>query len=114
MEDNQLAQLLLFTSIDEDILELEFRPQERTTEVEELLRIFDQGRIHRHRHFLEIDEAGVPKRYRPILRRLQQTVAEPEVAEAMELEDEVKLIPARHRAAPHPCGGAPGSARGAA
>jgi hypothetical protein len=46
-------------------------------------------RMEDNRHFLEIDEAEVPERYRPILRRLQRAVAEPEVAEAMELEDEV-------------------------
>jgi hypothetical protein len=111
------------TIIGEDIVELELRPQERTTEVgsryltvyrldfaatvknaegemrqvpieiqkaklatdkvEELLQIFDQGRIHDDRHFLEIDETEVPERYRPIVRRLQRAVAEPEVAEAM-------------------------------
>ncbi len=59
------------------------------TEVEELLQLFDQGNIGSDRHFLEIDEGEVAERYRPILRRLQRAVAEPEVAEAMELEDEV-------------------------
>ncbi len=60
------------------------------TEVEELLQLFDQGNISSDdKHFLEIDESEVAERYRPLLRRLQRAVAEPEVAEAMELEDEV-------------------------
>ncbi len=65
------------------------RPTHRT-EVEDLLQLFDQGNISsRDKHFLEIDEKEVTERYRPILRRLQRAVAEPEVAEAMELEDEI-------------------------
>ena len=61
----------------------------RRTEVEELLQVFDQGRIHGDPHRLRIDEAEVPERYRPILRRLQRAAAEPEIAEAMDVEDEV-------------------------
>jgi hypothetical protein len=74
---------------DSYVIQIPHLRHEHRTEVEELLQIFDQGRIHDNRHFLEIDEAEIPERYRPILRRLQRAVAEPEVAEAMELEDEV-------------------------
>jgi hypothetical protein len=74
---------------DSYVIQIPHLRHEHRTEVEELLQVFDQGRIHDDRHFLEIDEAEVPERYRPILRRLQRAVAEPEVAEAMELEDEV-------------------------
>ncbi len=62
---------------------------QRRTEVEEMLQLFDQGRIHGDRHLLTINEPEMPERYRPLLRRLQQAAAEPEIADAMELEDEI-------------------------
>lgn len=52
-------------------------------------RSFDQGRICRNKHLLDIDEEAIPQRYRVILRSLQHAVVEPEVAAAMDLEDEV-------------------------
>ncbi len=61
----------------------------RRTEVEEMLQVFDQGRIHGDPHRLRIDEDEVPQRYQPILRRLQRAAAEPQIAEAMDVEDEV-------------------------
>ena len=62
---------------------------QRRTDVEAMLQLFDQERIHGDRHFLTVDEPEIPERYRPLLRRLQQAVAEPEIADAMELEDEI-------------------------
>ena len=59
------------------------------TEVEAMLQLFDQNRIRGDRHRLVIEEAEIPERYRPLLRRLQRAVAEPAIADAMELEDEV-------------------------
>lgn len=59
------------------------------TEVEDLLQIFDQELVAEDRHILEIDESQVPERFRPFLRRLQRAIAEPELAEAMAIEDEV-------------------------
>ena len=62
---------------------------QRRTEVEAMLQLFDQGRIHGDRHFLTIDETEIPERYRPLLRRLQRAATEPQIADAMGLEDEV-------------------------
>ena len=59
------------------------------TEVEQMLQLFDQGRTRDDRHILEIDETEIPERYRPLVRRLQQAMAEPKIADAMELEDEI-------------------------
>ena len=72
-----------------DVIQIPKLRGRRRTEVEELLQVFDQGRIHGDRHRLLIDEAEVPERYRPILRRLQRAAAEPQIAEAMDVEDEV-------------------------
>ena len=55
-----------------------------------MLQVFDQSRAQPDRHYLSIDEADIPPEYRPLLRRLQQAAAEPaEIADAMELEDEI-------------------------
>jgi hypothetical protein len=62
---------------------------QRRTAVEEMLQLFDQSRVGRDRHFLTIDEHEIPPDYRPLFRRLQQAAAEPSIADAMELEDEI-------------------------
>lgn len=67
----------------------ELHPVHRN-ELEQLLSIFDQ---HQHlatdEHILEIDEAGYPKKYRPLIRRLQQAAEEPNVRKTMDAEDEI-------------------------
>lgn len=63
--------------------------RQHRTEIEEMLQLFDQRRIHGDRHFLAIDEGELSERYHPLLRRLQRAAAEPRVAATMELEDEV-------------------------
>ena len=62
---------------------------QRRTEVEAMLQLFDQDRMRGDRHLLAIDEQELPVAYRPLLRRLQQAAAEPAIADAMELEDEI-------------------------
>lgn len=74
---------------DSYVIQIMHLAQNRQIEMEEMLQIFDQGRICDDKHLLQIDETDIPERYRPILRRLQRAVAEPEVADAMDLEDEV-------------------------
>ncbi len=60
------------------------------SEIEQLLAIFDQ---HKHlpsdEHILEIDEKIYPAKYRSIIRRLQQAIAEPEIRKTMDGEDEI-------------------------
>jgi hypothetical protein len=74
---------------DSTIIQIPHLGRERRTEIEAMLQIFDQGLVVDDRHVLEIDESEVPERYRPLLRRLQRAIAEPELAEAMAVEDEV-------------------------
>lgn len=60
------------------------------SELEALLQIFDQRLIvGDDRHVLQIDEGEVPEPFRPFLRRLQKAMAEPALAEAMSIEDEI-------------------------
>ncbi|CAK0760970.1 hypothetical protein CCP3SC1_340008 [Gammaproteobacteria bacterium] len=80
---------------DSYIIQIPHLRHERRSEIEELLQIFDQEYISGgksgivNRHILEINEEEIPERYRPILCRLQKAIAEQEVVEAMDLEDEV-------------------------
>ena len=62
----------------------------RRTELEGLLEVFDQGQTSRlDPHVIEIMESNFPVRYRQVLRRLTQAVAEKEVREWMVVEDEM-------------------------
>jgi flagellar biosynthesis GTPase FlhF len=74
---------------DSYIIQIPELHRERRTEVEQMLQIFDQGRIIDDHHVLELREAEVPPIYRPLIRRLQLAYAEREIAEVMELEDEI-------------------------
>ena len=62
---------------------------DRRNDLERLLCIFDQRLRTDDRHILEVDQAGIPATYAPVLRRLQAAAADEAVAESMALEDEV-------------------------
>lgn len=65
------------------------RPDHKT-DVEQLLRIFDQHyAIDENAHILRINEEDMPRKYRRILRRLHRAVEEPEVQQAMDAEDDI-------------------------
>ncbi|MEQ8702502.1 MAG: hypothetical protein RIC19_01220 [Phaeodactylibacter sp.] len=74
---------------DSIIIQIPLLKGHRRNDLEQLLSIFDQSSITKDRHLLNIEESGLPKRYRPLLRRLQQAIAEPVVREVMEAEDEL-------------------------
>ena len=62
----------------------------RRTELERLLSIFDQSAATDTKgHFLALDEGSVPDIYQPVVRRLQQAMANPELEADMDFEDEV-------------------------
>ena len=62
----------------------------RRNELEQLLTVFDQGRVGRHSHHeIEIDEEELPERYGAVVRRLMRAMAEPKVRVAMDVEDDV-------------------------
>jgi hypothetical protein len=57
---------------------------------ERFLSIFDQATIADDKgHILALQDADVPEAYQPVLRRLQQALANPELAADMDLEDKV-------------------------
>ena len=64
-------------------------PEHRRNDLEKLLAIFDQSLRTEDRHVLELDDAGIPDAYAPVLRRLQAAAADQAVAVSMALEDEI-------------------------
>ena len=61
----------------------------RRNELEQLLSVFDQGRIGRDKHQLIFGEEEIPERHWEVIRRLQKAMAEPHVQEEMQIEDEI-------------------------
>ena len=74
---------------DSIVIQIPYLTGHRRNELEQLLSLFDQSFIREDRHLLSIEESEVPERYRALLRRLQQAVAEPEVREVMDAEDDL-------------------------
>jgi hypothetical protein len=74
---------------DSIIIQIPYLQGRRRTELEQLLALFDQSNQTKDHHFLQIDEGELPKRYRPLLRRLQKALAEPVLRQTMDAEDEL-------------------------
>ena len=74
---------------DSYVIQVPYLSDEHKTEVEKMLAIFDQSKLTPDHHILNIVEADYPAKYRPIIRRLQRAVAEPEVRQKMDIEDEI-------------------------
>lgn len=65
-------------------------PAQRRNDLEKLLSVFDQDqRATDSRHALELDAEAMPKRYAPVLRRLQLATASPALRHSMLTEDEI-------------------------
>ena len=74
---------------DSFVVQIPYIKNKRRHKLLRLLSIFDQSRKVERGHFLRFDEAEYPEEYRRIVRRLQKAIAEPEIRETMELEDEL-------------------------
>jgi hypothetical protein len=61
----------------------------RRNDLEILLSIFDQENRMSDHHILNLNVERFSDEYRPIVRRLQQAIADREVREAMDVEDDV-------------------------
>lgn len=62
----------------------------RRTDLERILSIFDQTtKIDAEGHILSLIEADYPEAYQPVIRRLQRALANPEIEQTMDIEDEV-------------------------
>lgn len=75
---------------DTTIIQTKHLSGRRRTELERILSIFDQtNRIDAEGHILALSESDYPEAYRPVIRRLQRALANPQIEQTMDLEDEV-------------------------
>lgn len=74
---------------DSYVIQIPHLGEHKRNAVEELLQIFNQKHITADKHILEINETDIRERYRPVLRRLQRAIAEREVEDAMDIEDDI-------------------------
>ena len=74
---------------DSYVIQIPLLPDHRRNDLERLMGVFDQSRRTADRHFLEVDEAELPPKYAPVLRRLLGAAGSREVRDAMIVEDEV-------------------------
>ena len=74
---------------DSYVIQIPLLPDHRRNDLERLMGVFDQSRRTANRHFLEVDEAELPAKYAPVLRRLLGAAGSREVRDAMIVEDEV-------------------------
>ena len=73
---------------DSFIIQIPHLKQQYSNDIEYLLSIFDQHNRTQDHHVLNVKEGNFPAKYRPIIRRLQAAVVEPEVREVMDMEDD--------------------------
>jgi hypothetical protein len=73
---------------DSYVIQIPHLAQKRRNELEILLSIFDQSMsVDAGQHILNIKEEEYPEKYRPLIRRLQSAILEPEMRKQMEIED---------------------------
>ncbi len=74
---------------DSYVIQIPHLRPDHQSDIEQLLSVFDQHRATANAHILSINEEELPEKYRPIIRRLQRAIAEPDVQETMDAEDDI-------------------------
>ncbi len=74
---------------DSFIIQIPQLREKHQSELEQLLSIFDQKYADSDDHLLTIRETEYLEKYRPLIRRLQRAVSEPEIRKKMDIEDDV-------------------------
>ena len=74
---------------DSYVIQIPHLKSDHRTDIEELLRIFDQNQVTSDSHILSIDEANYPEKYRLVIRHLQRALVEPHVKRTMDAEDDI-------------------------
>lgn len=85
-EKNNFIESLTHDSI---VIQLPELKQQRRTELENLLSIFDQSYKTTDIHILNIDETNMPEQFKVILRKLQAAMADTKVRMTMTAEDDI-------------------------
>ncbi|MBP7866551.1 MAG: hypothetical protein KA419_11425 [Acidobacteria bacterium] len=86
LERDEFIESLTHDSV---VIQIPALKEQRRTELEALLSVFDQSRLGLDHHFLNVDPGAIPPKYRAVLRRLQAAAVEPEVRQTMEAEDDI-------------------------
>ncbi len=73
---------------DSYIIQIPYLKQKYKTDIENLLSIFDQDNVKNDKHILNVNPNNYPEKFKKIIRRLQQAMAEEEVRDTMDFEDE--------------------------
>jgi len=63
--------------------------KQRLSDLEKLFDLFNQDNISNSKHILNIKEADVPEKFKPLIRRLQEAIEVKEIKNAMLAEDEI-------------------------
>jgi len=74
---------------DSFIIQIQRLKQSRRNELEILLSIFDQDNIEKDHHILNINEDIFPEEFKIIIRRLQRAIADKQIRNTMDIEDEI-------------------------
>ena len=76
---------------DSVVIQVKWLKQNRRSRLERFLSIFDQNAKVKNTdgHTLEINQKDFPEEFERIIRRLESAQGEPELAEAMDMEDEI-------------------------
>jgi len=86
LEKEEFIESLTHDSV---IIQIPYLKGHRRTELEQILSLFDQSYTSLDPHYLHIDEEELPERYRPLLRRLQKALSDPELLQIMNAEDDL-------------------------
>jgi len=70
---------------DSIVIQIPYLKEHRRTTLERVLSVFEPSK----QHMVNINEENYPKRYRDVIRRLVKAAVEPEIRDAMDIEDEI-------------------------
>ena len=88
-EITQKVEFIESLTHDSFVIQIPCLRQKYRNDLECLLSIFDQHNRTADHHILNVNETDFPDKYRLIIRRLQAAIAESEVRETMDIEDEI-------------------------
>lgn len=74
---------------DSFVIQIPYLRKQYRNELEILLSVFNQSNRSEDHHILNVKEEDFPEKYRPLIRRLQKAIAEPQMLKDMDVEDEV-------------------------
>lgn len=86
---NEREEFIECLTHDSFVIQIPYLANNRQTELLKILSVFDQSNREEDSHILNVKEEDFPKKYRPVIRRLQRANAEKEVRDVMNVEDNI-------------------------